>query len=158
MAIRQSGRLTRCFIGREGNGLDWHIRRRDCTSLSIKSAIASPRGISWPISKTPVIGLPESTRAYACFVIVDASVGVCFRSRPIPRFQDLVCRVNLHLARERYRGLAGAGASRGQCGCRSLRPPRSEACLALRLAFQEAFAKAGRIGSRFVELTNSIML
>src|SRR5437868_1163391 len=69
-----------------------------------------------------------------------------------------LCPVNLHLAREQYRGLAGAAAGRGQCGCRSLRPPQGEACLALRLAFQEAFAKAGRVGSRFVELANSIML
>ena len=37
-------------------------------------------------------------------------------------------------------------------------PPRSKACSALPLAFQEAFAKTGTIGSRFVELANSIVL
>ena len=63
-----------------------------------------------------------------------ASEGLCFRSRPIPRLPDLVWPTSLHLVLERYRVLAGAVADRGQFGCRSPRPPQSEAFLGLLIA------------------------
>jgi len=84
------------------------IRSRGCTS---QSAIISDRlsnlDLLTDLEDSGHLSA-DSTRAWAWFVIVDPSCvsRTRFRPRPIQGLPNLVCRVDRHPGRERYRGWA----------------------------------------------------